>query len=81
MRNASPYTSVTKDNIIEERRKELIFEGLYFDDLNRTGKGVQKIDPRQNILESIPGGDYRMTLPIPIVEIDANSNMQQNKNY
>ncbi len=81
MRNASPYTSVTKDNIIEERRKELIFEGLYFDDLNRTGKGVQKIDPRQNILESIPGGDYRMALPIPIVEIDANSNMQQNSGY
>lgn len=81
MRGASDYTSVSKDDIIKERRKELIFEGLYFDDLNRTNKGVEKIDPKQNILESIPGGDYRMALPIPVVEIDVNSNMEQNNGY
>jgi len=80
-RGASEYVAVTKDDIINERRKELIFEGFYFDDLYRTGKGIDKIDPKQNILQSIPPGDFRMILPIPVVEIDVNSNMVQNRNY
>lgn len=80
-RGAAAYTSVTKDDIIKERRKELIFEGFVFDDLKRTGKGVNKIDAKQNILESIPAGDHRMTFPIPVAELDANSNMVQNRNY
>lgn len=81
MRGASAYGSVTKDDIINERRKELIFEGFRFDDLNRTGKGVEKIDVKQNILESIPAGDHRMALPVPLTEMDANSNMVQNDGY
>ena len=81
LRGASAYVAVTKDDIINERRKELIFEGFFFDDLYRTGQGVEKIDPKQNILESIPPGDFRLLLPIPIVELDVNSNMAQNRNY
>lgn len=81
MRGATAYTYATKDDILKERRKELIFEGFRFDDLNRTGKGVEKIDIKQNILETIPAGDHRMALPIPRNETDANSNMVQNGGY
>lgn len=80
-RNADAYTTVTKDDILNERRKELIFEGFRYDDLLRTGQGIVKVDFEQNIMESIPAGDYRLAMPIPIVELDANANMVQNRNY
>lgn len=78
MRGASAYTSLTKEDIINERRKELIFEGFRYDDLLRTGKGIIKTEPEQNISETINYGDYRLAMPIPQVEMDANSNMEQN---
>ncbi|MFC5044206.1 RagB/SusD family nutrient uptake outer membrane protein [Aquimarina hainanensis] len=81
-RGASAYTApLTKDDILNERRKELIFEGFRYDDLLRTQKNIEKIDPKQNISQSIPYGDHRMAMPIPQVELDANSNMDQNKGY
>ncbi len=81
MRGASAYTTVTKDDIINERRKELIFEGFRYDDLLRTGKGIEKVDVLQTFLEDIPYGDFRLAFPIPQVEIDANSNIAQNTGY
>ncbi len=80
-RGAAAYTSVTKDDIINERRKELIFEGFRYDDLLRTGKSIEKVEVEQAIIETIPYGDYRMAFPIPQDEIDANSNMVQNDGY
>ena len=80
-RNAAPYVTVTKKDIINERRKELIFEGFRYDDLIRTGVGIPKVDFEQNIPESIPYGDFRTAFPIPVVELDANSNMEQNPGY
>ena len=80
-RGASAYTSVTKEDILNERRKELIFEGFRFDDYLRTGSPIVKVDFEQNISADIPAGDYRMAMPIPIVEMDANSNMTQNSQY
>ncbi|TNE58694.1 MAG: RagB/SusD family nutrient uptake outer membrane protein [Bacteroidetes bacterium] len=82
LRGASAYMApITKDDILNERRKELIFEGFRYDDLLRTGRGIEKVDFEQNILESIPYGDPRLAFPIPQFEIEANSNMIQNTGY
>lgn len=80
-RNIDAYATITKEDIILERRRELIFEGLYYWDLLRTGSDIEKISPLQNITETIPYGDYRLAYPIPLSEIDANSSMEQNPGY
>lgn len=81
-RGATAYSgTITKDDILDERRKEFMFEGFRFFDLSRTGKDIPKISDLQNITATIPGGDTRYALPIPIVEMDANSNMVQNAGY
>ena len=80
-RGIDNYTTVTKEDILNERRRELIFEGFRYDDLMRTNSGVEKVDFEQNIAETIPAGDYRLAMPIPIVELDANANMVQNRGY
>lgn len=77
-RNANTYEEATKENILEERREEFAFEGIYYWDLLRTGQdivrpGVQEIE--------IPYGDFRLAYPIPFVELDANSNITQNPGY
>lgn len=77
-RNANTYDTVTKDNILEERREEFVFEGLYYWDLLRTGQDIV----RTGDLEiNVPYGDYRLAYPIPFIELDANSNIEQNPNY
>ncbi len=80
-RGATTYTTLNKEDIINERRKELIFEGKRYDDLLRTGSDIEKSSPQQNIAATIPYGDNRMAYPIPKSEIDANSNMVQNDGY
>jgi len=80
-RGVTPYAKVTRENILAERRKELMFEGFIFDDLMRTKKGIPKVSEQQNISESIPYGDPRLALPIPIGEMNSNPNMEQNKGY
>ncbi|MDA0780561.1 MAG: RagB/SusD family nutrient uptake outer membrane protein [Bacteroidetes bacterium] len=73
--------TLTKDQILIERQRELIFEGFRFFDLTRTGKGIPIVDQLQNISKAVPANDYRLALPIPLVEMDANSNMIQNSGY
>jgi hypothetical protein len=81
-RGASPYTDpITLEDILNERRKELMFEGFRYDDLVRTGHDIEKISIQQNFSSTIPYGDYRMAWPIPTAEMNANSNMIQNDGY
>jgi hypothetical protein len=81
-RGASAYTApLTKEDILNERRKELIFEGFRYDDLLRTGQDIEKISIQQNFLATIPYGDPRLAWPIPQSEMDANSNMVQNTGF
>lgn len=80
-RDADLYTEVSEENILLENRKEFIFEGLYLWDKLRYEQGLEKVDPLQNILETVPYGDYRWAYPIPLNEIDANSNIVQNPGY
>ncbi len=80
-RMAAVYGSVTEENILLERRKELIFEGLYYWDLLRYELDIEKVEVLQNIMETVPFGDYRLAYPLPLAELDANSNMVQNRGY
>lgn len=80
-RNASAYETISKAILLNERRKELIFEGFRFFDLSRSNLPIPIVHSLQNIQNPIPAGDFRYALPIPIIEIDSNSNMTQNDGY
>lgn len=80
-RGVPALTSVNKAAILLERRKELMFEGFRYDDLMRTGSPIVAFSLQQNITETIPYGDFRLAWAIPAAEMNANSNMVQNKDY
>lgn len=81
-RGASDYGAATLENILSERRKELMFEGFRFHDLARHGLGIRDIDPTSlNNHGVIPAGDNKFAMPIPQREIDANSESIQNPGY
>ncbi len=80
-RNATPYATISKDNILLERRKELCFEGFRFYDLARTGRSIPLVSPFQQTHGGPAYGDYKYAFPIPRVELNANSNMVQNYGY
>jgi len=76
--------------ILDERKIELAFEGHRFKDLKRLGvagnRGVER-DPIACQIQSgactLDSDDFRFTLPIPLVEINANPGIsaQQNPGY
>lgn len=80
-RGATPYVSATKDNILLERRKELMFEGFRFDDMMRTGMDVPYWGTIQNLLGTQSYPNNLFAYPIPIGELNANSNMEPNEGY
>lgn len=80
-RNATIYTSVTKENILNERRKEFMFEGLRFDDLMRTKKALNIVSQRGTVEKELSYPNDKFAYPIPDSEMNANSNMIQNKSY
>ena len=73
--------------VMDERRKELLFEGHRYKDLKRlgarAGRGIDR-DPIDCIALNaceLPLSSNLFTVPIPIVELDANDNIQQNPGY
>ncbi len=76
-------------DIMQERRVELALEGHRYLDIKRlgvrSGNGVDRdpIDCQINGACSIATDDFRFTLPIPLIEINANSIIadQQNPGY
>ncbi|MGE5394506.1 MAG: RagB/SusD family nutrient uptake outer membrane protein [Candidatus Saccharibacteria bacterium] len=80
-----PLTTVTADDVLNERRLELAFEGHRWFDLVRTGKVFSVM----NTLNSRDVGRLPMNevtvektlLPIPQPQIDKNPSMQQNPGY
>ena len=70
-------------DIINERYKELAFEGFRFFDLKRRGLPVTRIasDVQSTQWLTLPAGDIRFTLPLPEFEILANPNSSQNPGY
>ncbi len=87
------YNSTGKDllsDIVQERRKELAFEGDRLSDLNRLKLPVARgANPAAlpagpgNINLVIPYADYRRIAPIPLTEIEANPSIasEQNTGY
>lgn len=89
-KRANPaLADVTADEalILKERRKELVMEGHRFFDAMRLGKTITRSGGdhflNKNDLISPNWNDYRVVLPIPQAEIDANPNIrgQQNPGY
>lgn len=82
-----PEVFVSKDALIsaimEERFKELAFEGHRFWDLRRRGLPVQRLasDAPNAAATTLPAGNFRFLLPIPNAEVQANPLIQQNPGY
>ena len=84
------YTNVSfpgKDeaitNILNERFKELAFEGFRYFDLKRRNLPVTRLasDVQSTQWISLPANDFKFTLPIPQTELFANPNATQNPGY
>jgi hypothetical protein len=71
-------TGATTTSILQERRKELAFEGQYFYDAKRAGITVNT-ENKDNSVVTVSAGDKKWALPIPKHEIDANPNCVQNE--
>lgn len=72
------------NEIIQERFKELAFEGHRFWDLKRKGLPVSRLasDAPTTAATTLPAGNFRFLLPIPNVEIQASGGLlEQNPGY
>lgn len=72
-----------KADILNERRKELAFEGDRYWDLMRLNLPIANHLKNQNPLTPfpIPVDDFHRIFPIPQAEVDVNPNIAQNPNY
>ncbi len=85
-RSAAPIASTGAallEDIINERRKELAFEGDRYLDLNRLKRAVLRSNNFPAAVRTINYTDFRRILPIPQRELDANPAIrgQQNPNW
>ncbi len=68
---ADPITGVVLDDILEERKRELSFEGHSLHDLKRLKLSIDGLNYDSDFL----------VFPIPQRELDANSNLEPNPGY
>lgn len=82
-RGLAAVTNVTMNDIFDERRRELCFEGHLLYDYARLGKDLDRVDEDSRITgtEDVPFPSYLWAAPIPNGEMDANENMVQNEGY
>ncbi|RNL80804.1 RagB/SusD family nutrient uptake outer membrane protein [Sinomicrobium pectinilyticum] len=71
--------SVDLDIILNERRKELAFEGHRRMDLLRNGMNLRR-EGMNNVAESALGAN-KTIFPIPVREVDINPSLEQNPGY
>jgi hypothetical protein len=69
--------------VIEERFKELCFEGSRLWDLKRNNLPVARAstDVTSSAWQNLPAGDKYFVMPIPLLELQANPNAVQNPGY
>lgn len=81
-RNASAYTEVRMDNIFNERRIELAFEGHIFHDYKRLQRDLERTDivPGQSNA-NVPADSKYWCMPIAESEFDVNPNLVQNPGW
>ncbi|HEX2607641.1 MAG TPA: RagB/SusD family nutrient uptake outer membrane protein [Flavisolibacter sp.] len=86
----TPYADATfadqatlRDAIVNERFKELAYEGFRFFDLKRKGLPVQRqaSDVQSTQWQNLAADNFRFILPLPAFEILANPNITQNNGY
>lgn len=82
-RGLDPAANVNLAEILDERRRELNFEGNGFWDISRRENSVIRSpqDVHGTAPDEISFPDNRFAFPIPISEMDANPNMAQNPGY
>ena len=82
-RGLSSVSTISLNDIYNERRRELCFEGNQLWDLSRTGRGLDRDEAETNVVGDVDIAfpDYKWAMPIPYYEMDANSNMEQNTGY
>jgi starch-binding outer membrane protein, SusD/RagB family len=69
------------DSILTERKKELAFEGDRLHTLNRLKLPINRGTDYPASARNIAYWDYRRILAIPLEEMQANPNMEQNEGY
>lgn len=67
------------DAILEERRRELAFEGHRWFDLKRRGMDIPK--PASTGLGPLPYSDFRLLAPLPNNEVQGDELLDQNPGY
>jgi len=71
-----PTQASLRDFLLAERGREFYSEGLRREDLIRHGKFINSGRERR-----YPAEDYQVLYPIPLQQIDANPNLEQNEGY
>ena len=74
-RGATPFASLTLDNLLDERSRELYWEGWRRNDLVRFGKFLGAWT------EKPASGDERLLFAIPSEQLAVNPNLSQNPGY
>lgn len=88
--NSVAEEQITLDRVLTERRKEMVDEGHRMFDVIRNGMTVHRIDETDSKLSKTEHNTqymdydwdfYKIILPIPKHEINANPNIKQNPGY
>jgi hypothetical protein len=74
-RGATAFASLTLDNLLDERSRELYWEGWRRNDLIRFGKFLGAWT------EKSASGDERLLFAIPSEQLAVNPNLTQNPGY
>lgn len=80
-RNASPYASVSMNDIFNERRKELAFEGHIFHDYKRLQRDLYRSDVSSTMNKDVLKDSKYWCMPIAESEFDVNPNLVQNPGW
>ncbi len=81
-RGLEPYDTVTIDDVLEQRRKELFFEGFRYWDMLRLGMDIPVFDSTGALVETLTyDSDPRLAFPIPQRELDVNPNIEPNPGF
>lgn len=74
-------TNTIANAIFMERRKELCFEGHLFFDIARNKKDVSRNDGCISLLCGLAYPSPKYVLPLPLRNLNLNSNLKQNESY
>ncbi|MFO7938603.1 MAG: RagB/SusD family nutrient uptake outer membrane protein [Bacteroidales bacterium] len=82
VKDSLDVTTITKDIVLMERRKELVGEGQRFYDILRNGGTIDRTsDFLWGAPESVNWDHYQVVLPIPRAELNTNKEINQNPEY